>query len=66
MEQSGQIRPGGPWALQFSIEAKGANDKSIASKTFIRGAVTGVSLGANPALYIDGIETSRGLVTEIY
>jgi hypothetical protein len=61
--KSGQADHG---LYSFSIEAKGLDGKSIASKTFVRGAVTGVSLGANPALYIDGIETSRGLVTEIY
>ena len=50
----------------FSVEAKGADNKEIAGKTFIKGPVTGVSLGDNQALYMDGIEISRDLVTEIY
>lgn len=50
----------------FSVEAKGADNKAIDSKTFIKGPVTGVSLGGNQAIYIDGLEISRDLVTEIY
>lgn len=50
----------------FSVEAKGADNKAIDSKTFIKGPVTGVSLGGNQAIYIDGLELSRDLVKEIY
>lgn len=50
----------------FSVEAKGADNKAIDSTTFIKGPVTGVSLGGNQAIYIDGLEISRDLVKEIY
>jgi len=50
----------------FSVEAKGADSKAVDSKTFIKGPVTGVSLGGSEAIYIDGLEISRDLVTEIY
>lgn len=50
----------------FSVEAKGADNKAVDSKTFIKGPVTGVSLGGSKAIYIDGLEISRDLVTDIY
>jgi len=50
----------------FAVEARGADNKAVGSKTFVNGTVTGVGLGADPALYIDGVKTSRELVTEIY
>lgn len=50
----------------FSVEARGSDNKPISSRTFIKGPVTGVSLGANQAIYVDGIEIPRDLVTEIY
>lgn len=50
----------------FSVEAKGADNKAVESKTFINGSVTGVGLGGSKAIYIDGLEISRDLVTEIY
>lgn len=50
----------------FTVEAVGADKKPVTSRTFVNGTVTGVGLGDRSALYIDGIETSRELVTEIY
>ncbi|MBI2399506.1 MAG: flagellar biosynthesis protein FlgD [Deltaproteobacteria bacterium] len=50
----------------FSVEARGTDGKAIDSRTFVKGPVTGVSLSGNKALYIDGLEISRDLVTEIY
>lgn len=64
------INTGGTQAAKglysFSVVAKGSDNKAIAGTTFIKGPVTGVSLGANQSLYIDGIEISRDLVSEIY
>jgi flagellar basal-body rod modification protein FlgD len=50
----------------FTVEARGADKKAIDSTTFIKGPVTGVSLGDKQAIYIDGVEIARDLVTEIY
>lgn len=64
------INTGGTQANQglysFSVEAKGADNKAVDSKTFVKGSVTGVSLDGSKAIYIDGLEISRDLVTEIY
>lgn len=50
----------------FSVEAKGSDGSSANASTFVNGLVTGVSLGENSALLIDGLEVSRDLVKEIY
>lgn len=56
----------GAGLYSFSVEAKGSDGSSVNGSTFIQGPVTGVSLGDNSALLIDGIEITRDLVKEIY
>lgn len=50
----------------FSVEAKGADNKTMRGQLFMNGPVTGVSLGERPALFVDGIEVARDLIKEIY
>lgn len=50
----------------FSLEARGADNKPIKGSTFINGAVTGVSLTGGQALKIDGLEVASDRVAEIY
>lgn len=58
--------PAGKGLYSFSIEAKGADNKDVKSANYIRGTVTGITLGENPSMYIDGITVGRDLVKEIY
>ncbi|MCC6501715.1 MAG: hypothetical protein IT362_01100 [Deltaproteobacteria bacterium] len=58
--------PASEGLYEFSLVAKGFDNKQIDSSTFINGPVTGVSLGGGQALHIDGVEVARDKVTEIY
>lgn len=58
--------PAAPGLYTFTVEAKDAYGKDILSTQFVKGPVTGVSLGARSTVFMDGVEVARDLVREIY